>query len=279
MRNKLISLLLSAAFVPVLAHAQLSGALQFVNQTSLSTSMSYNALAVNLSANFTAASPLGAVAVANGVNLPNLFNAGNVGSAVGSFLYIVDPGSLKGEAVQVVSLVATGRYNVKRGVAGTAQTAHVSGAMVLVGPPNAFRGYDPQGGCAVTSDGYGPTGQQYSNLTVNLASGYQWICSSVTNSWVPGWNNPNAPAVSTAVASAAGLVTPSGPMFHVTGALAITGFNIPLGFSGGQFVILPDGAFTTTNANNIAIASTGVVSKALTYSYDVNAAKPFFPSY
>jgi hypothetical protein len=80
------------------------------------------------------------------------------------------------------------------------------------------------------------------------------------------------------VASAAGLVTPSGPLFHITGTAAITGFNIPVGFTGGSFTVIPDGAFTTTTANNIAIASTAVVSKPLTFTFDAGTAK-FYPSY
>ena len=120
-----------------------------------------------------------------------------------------------------------------------------------------------------------------------MTNGNEYLCSSVTSTVVSGFQNSTfyAPVgPTTAVASAAGLITPSGPLFHVTGTAAITGFNIPVGFNvtagaNPAFCIIPDGAFTTTNANNIAIASTGVVSKTLCYSYDPNAAKPFFPSY
>lgn len=279
MKNKLISLIAFIVLLPMLSFAQQGGSLQFVNQTSLNGAVNYADVTVQLSANFTPASPLGAVAVANGINLPNLFNAGNVGSAVGSFLYVVDPGTVLGEIMQVKTAVAVGRYTVTRGLAGTKQVGHVTGAMVLVGPPNAFLGANPSGACGTTSVN-GAVGQQIANLSVNLGTGAEWICSTVTGTWVPGWNNPaqDVAAASQAVASAAGLVTPSGPLFHITGALAITGFNLPLGFNGGNFTVIPDGAFTTTNANNIAIASTGVVSKALSYQYDFASTK-FYPSY
>ncbi|HEY1533771.1 MAG TPA: hypothetical protein VGF76_07120, partial [Polyangiaceae bacterium] len=97
--------------------------------------------------------------------------------------------------------------------------------------------------------------------------------------WVPGWGNTDSPArVSAAVASAAGLITPSGPLFHITGTAAITGFNVPVGFQSGGFCAIPDGAFTTTNATNIAIASTAVVNKLLCWTWDDTNSK-FVPSY
>jgi hypothetical protein len=86
------------------------------------------------------------------------------------------------------------------------------------------------------------------------------------------------PGPTAAVASVAGQVTPSGPLFHITGALAITGFLLPVGFTGGSFTVIPDGTFTWTTANNIAIAGTAVVNKALTFWYDTNSSK-FVPSY
>jgi len=181
------------------------------------------------------------------------------------------------EAFSVTSV--SGKYvTVTRGASGTAASAHVSGAMVLVGPAQAFiqQPFDPSGACTVGTGIF-----QYSPV-VNVRTGNEWLCSSVTGKVVPGFSTvAGVPQVTAAVASAAGLITPSGPLFHITGALAITGFNIPVGFDpkeGGTFCAIPDGAFTTTNANNIAIASTGVVSKVLCWTYDANAAK-FYPSY
>jgi hypothetical protein len=143
--------------------------------------------------------------------------------------------------------------------------------MVLVGAPNLFNSYDPTGGCTAVNTFVTPW--------VNTTSGNEWLCSTVTNSWVPGFGNDAALDVPTAaVASAAGLITPSGPLFHVTGTAAITGFNIPVGFAFGSFCVIPDGIFTTTNANNIAIASTAVVSKVDCWQYDPATAK-FYPSY
>lgn len=186
------------------------------------------------------------------------------------------------EAMFVNSINASNSLNVSRGYEGTPVAGHVSGARVLVGPPANFaplvRG--------VNADG-DPTGQCTAANTiitpfVNIKNGRQWLCSTVTLEWTPGWGNASQfPQPTAAVASAAGQITPSGPLFHITGALAITGFVVPVGFpvKGGQtFCVVPDGTFTTTTANNIALASTAVVNKTLCWTYDTANAK-FVPSY
>lgn len=180
------------------------------------------------------------------------------------------------EALAVSSVSGT-LIGVRRGMIGTAASGHISGAMVLAGPPAAFLSYDPSGSC---TNGQGLF--LYSPL-VNVKRGNQWLCSTVTGKIVPGFGNIDfAPSqVTTAVASAAAKITPSGPLFHVTGTAAITGFNIPVGFDpkgSSQICLIPDAIFTTTAANNIALASTAVVSKSLCYVYDGNSAK-FYPSY
>lgn len=163
---------------------------------------------------------------------------------------------------------------VTRGYNGTVVGSHISGSRVLLGPPQQFYASDPSGGCTAANTLVTPY--------LNIKNGNQWLCSTVLNKWVPGWGNSSQqPQPTAAVASAAGLVTPSGPLFHITGALAITGFTIPLGFpvKGGQtFCVIPDGTFTTTTANNIALASTAVVNKTLCFTYDTANAK-FTPSY
>jgi hypothetical protein len=203
-----------------------------------------------------------------------------------------------GEAEGVLSLVTgqTTIYNVLRGQLGTKIGSHPSGDMVLlyVSTPQ-FGGYSGSGGfqatdppvnglCnSATSPIFGPPlVQQW----LNVLTGAQWLCSTITNTWVPSWNNPLAgqsPESTTTVASAAGTITPSGPLFEVSGALAVTGFAIPVGFNataygGGSFCINPTGAFTTTTAGNIAKASTAVVGQLLCYKWDATDSK-FVPSY
>lgn len=192
----------------------------------------------------------------------SIASATNVTAA--SALYI------DGEFMPVISITGTA-VTVQRGASGTKAVAHVNAAMVLAGSPSLFYGNPPAGACTTATTLVTPY--------VDYKVGAEYLCSTVTLSWVAGWQNDLLPPqVTTAVASAAGLVTPSGPLFHITGALAITGFNVPLGFAYGSFTVIPDGAFTTTTANNIAIASTGVVSKPLTFTFD-NVTGKFYPSY
>jgi hypothetical protein len=178
-------------------------------------------------------------------------------------------------------------YSILRGQMGTKAASHASGQMVLIQTNARFGGFSlPIGGFQSIDpplNGTCPSG----GLWINVTTAAQWLCSSVTGTWVPGWHNPLASSidrkVTAAVASAAGLVTPSGPLFHITGALAITGFNIPVGFNatavgGGGFCAIPDGTFTTTTANNIALASTAVVNKTLCWTWDATNQK-FTPSY
>ena len=188
----------------------------------------------------------------------------------GSLLFVVSPGS-KGEVMQVSGPIVGTVVPVSRGREGSAQVAQVSGALVLHGRPDLFYTTNPTGGCVAATVNVTPW--------VNVRDGLQWLCSTITLSWVPGFGNTTRPAQPTAaVASAAGVIVPSGPLFHVTGALAITGFTVPLGYN-GTFCIIPDGAYTTTTAGNIAATSTAIVGKPQCYQYDRAAAKPFFPSY
>lgn len=196
------------------------------------------------------------------------------------------------EAEGILTLVQgqTTIYNVIRGFMGTKSSAHASGTMVLIGTGSPqFGGYSGSGGlqqtdppvngaCLSTGTGLTPW--------VNVISAAQWLCSTVTGTWVPGWNNPFVPSqqkVTTAVASAAGVILPSGPLFHVTGALAVTGFTVPVGFNatavgGGCFTVIPDALFTWTAAGNIAVAGAAGVNKLTTFCWDATNSK-FVPSY
>jgi len=209
-----------------------------------------------------------------------------VGSSPTSFVYI------GGEAMGVTSVNTTlDQVGVIRGQLGTRAAAHPTADMVLMGNATPqfliFFQQDPplNGACTASAT--------ISTPWINVLTGAQWLCSTVTATWVPGWNNPLAtasPHVTAAVASAAGLITPSGPLFHVTGTAAITGFNIPVGFNataagGGCFTVIPDGVFTYTAANNIGLASTGlnagtavvVVNQPITFCWDATNSK-FLPN-
>jgi len=176
--------------------------------------------------------------------------------------------------MMVVTKVIGLQIDVVRGTNGTRANGHVSGSTVLASRPRNFFFVDPSGAVAAADVDFVPR--------VNVPTSNQWLAP--VDRWIPGMGNPGnsgspmPTAVSAAVASAAGLITPSGPLFHVTGALAITGFNVPEGFNGGGFAIIPDGTFTWTTANNIAVAGTAVISRLLIFTWDPVTGK-FYPSY
>lgn len=192
--------------------------------------------------------------------------AGDVtAGTVGTMLWVVDPGQQMGEPMNVLSISGT-NVTVTR-IPGMV-AAHISGAMVLAGPPNAFKKYDPTGS---TDSDYTPW--------VNTQNGNQWLYSSVTGAWVPGFRNTSAPIATTAtVASAASAILPSGPAFSVSGTAAVTGFTIPVGGVAASFKIFPTGNFTWTTAGNIGLAGTAVTGRVLEFTWDHTSSK-YLPSY
>lgn len=230
----------------------------------------------SLSAAITSNQTTFSVASATGINAPSLTN-----QTAGSILYIVDIGQTIGEATQVTSLSGT-QVSVRRGFgAGSKAVAHASGAMVLVATiPSWFASTDPQGSCTTASTFVTPV--------VNIQNGRQWLCSSKTGTWVPGWGNNYAqPQVitATATASVGGSTAIAAPLLHISGTNAITGFTMGIGWQGQGFCVIPDAAFTTTTGGTtsgstiaIAIASTAVANKTLCFTYDANASK-FTASY
>lgn len=73
-------------------------------------------------------------------------------------------------------------------------------------------------------------------------------------------------------------VAPTNKYHRVTGTTAIVNITVPWTGFQGDIVFVPTGVFTWTNAGNIALAGTAVVSKALTFSYNALTAK-WYPSY
>ena len=75
-------------------------------------------------------------------------------------------------------------------------------------------------------------------------------------------------------------IAPTTQIVFVSGTTAIARITppTPISIGGGQITLIPTGIFTTTTANNIALASTAVVSKALIMHYDATTAK-WYPSY
>ena len=185
---------------------------------------------------------------------------------------------------------------VNRGYLGTQASPHLSGAMVLVAPnyavtvalggnpvPSGFFQMDPAMGSTCTAAGTTTT------PWVNVLTGAQWLCSTVTGGWVAGWNNALATEWSgqtATVAAATGVVLPSGPTFIINGAGAISGFTIPVGCnatSSGSCsfnVIVGAGStWTWTAAGNIMTASTAAatVGHIISFTWSPSLLK-FVPS-
>lgn len=203
-------------------------------------------------------------------------------------LYIIGVGQKRGELVNVEAVSGTS-ISVSR--LSEYKAYWPSGSLVVIGPAptsssglmggmllgSGFQEFDPPGASA--SNNSSAAASVLYTPWINVTNGNQWLWSTVTNCWVPGWNNELAKAPTAAVASAAGTIVPSGPLFHVTGAEAITGFPIAsmIGFTVGEFTIIPDGTFTWTTATNIALAGTAVVGKLIRFAWDPAAVK-WYPS-
>jgi hypothetical protein len=80
------------------------------------------------------------------------------------------------------------------------------------------------------------------------------------------------------IASAA-TIQPLAPITFISGTTTINTITVPSEFvGGGQITLIPTGLWSTGTSGNIAIATTGVVSKALILTYDATTAK-WYPSY
>jgi hypothetical protein len=263
---RIASLLFAIVFCAGISHAQTA-----LTQTTLTAAVGAGQ------------TPFSGTTTAYTTTIPVASTTGLIASGVP--LYIQSIIYIDQEAMAVISFnTTTLQAVVQRGYLSTTVQPHNSGTMVLIGPPGAFNSQDPMGSngalpgaCVAAATAFTPY--------INVTTGRQWLCSTITNTWVAGWNNDVSPPMATAtVASAAGLITPSGPQFAVTGAAAITGFNIPVGFNattsgGGCFVITSaaGSTWTWTAATNISIAGTGTALKAFSFCWDATSSK-FIPS-
>lgn len=87
------------------------------------------------------------------------------------------------------------------------------------------------------------------------------------------------PQTAPTVASAAS-ITVATPVTFVSGTTTINTIAVPqpMVSGGGQVTLIPTGLWSTGTSGNIAIATTGVVSRALIMTYDAATAK-WYPSY
>ena len=75
-------------------------------------------------------------------------------------------------------------------------------------------------------------------------------------------------------------IAPTKAITFISGVTPIVTITAPspISLGGGTITLIPTGIFTTTIAGNIALASTAVVGRALTMTYDVTTTK-WYPSY
>ena len=219
-------------------------------------------------------------AVNQSASVINVASASNIVAPTNNFLqklYVIDLDQVKGELMAVTAVNGTA-ISVSR--LDEFKASHGANAIVLIAPVDPTQGgffeYNPNGNWGVTGS---YPGVPVIVPWVNAVTGEQWL-QGIAGQWVPGWNNPASnKGVTAAVASVAGAITPTGPLFHITGTNAITGITKPTGFAGGSFTVIPDGNFTwTTGDGSIGLAGTAVTGKALTFTYDSNAAV-WYPSY
>lgn len=91
-------------------------------------------------------------------------------------------------------------------------------------------------------------------------------------------NAPGPPVLGSTVTPPAGVMTATGTIFLTdTGTSAVTGITVPHGWAPGMcLTIIPGGAFTTTTATNVRIASTAVAGKALFMCWDSSKWNPSY---
>jgi hypothetical protein len=104
------------------------------------------------------------------------------------------------------------------------------------------------------------------NFVVRVEGEYEAVASSAATS---------APTLASAAT-----IAPTTAIAFVSGTAAIATITPPasLGSFSNRITLIPTGVFTTTAAGNIALASTAVVSRALTMTYDATTTK-WYPSY
>lgn len=79
--------------------------------------------------------------------------------------------------------------------------------------------------------------------------------------------------------ASAATIAPTTEVTFVSGTTTINTITPPpLFVGGGQITLIPTGLWSTGTSGNIALATTGVVSKALILTWDATTAK-WYPSY
>lgn len=100
------------------------------------------------------------------------------------------------------------------------------------------------------------------------------------SNWIPETNSLMATGAAAPTIASSTTIAPTKAITFISGTTDVVTITAPepIASGGGQIVLIPTGLFSTTTAGNIAIATTAVVSKALTMTYDTTTTK-WYPSY
>lgn len=116
--------------------------------------------------------------------------------------------------------------------------------------------------------------------TVSQIYPLMYRCVTASSSHNGGtWISVGGPHGVGAILATAVTIAPTYPVHHISGNSGIDTITAPTGLpNGGVITLIPDTAFTTTTSGNIAVATTAVANKPLSFTYDSGKSK-FYPSY
>lgn len=126
----------------------------------------------------------------------------------------------------------------------------------------------------------GTAGVSGSITNINIGSAVSGATGTITLNSNVVYTKLKATSAAAPTIASATTIAPTTQIVFVSGTTAIATITAPAPISsgGGQITIIPTGAFTTTTAGNIALATTAVVNKALIMTYDATTTK-WYPSY
>jgi len=212
---------------------------------------------------------------------------GGIGYGAGNnyYLLFIDRELFRVNAVN--SAVSPCQVTVERGFYGTKTTGHASGVKVWTGPANYYDAQDAGAGLVEPVAGTPCTASTQRVLPkLSVATGRAWNCATSTTSTVQLWSafDPGVPVVEGAVlalSTAGTTIAPTNPLHHVSGtSSAFATITVPAALApNGCLALIPDAVWTSTaSGGNIAVASTAIVNKVMTFCYDSVNSK-WVPSY
>lgn len=163
-------------------------------------------------------------------------------------------------------------------------TFTTSGATATLGSSTAASTYGIGTGATIAAAtktvNIGTAGVSTSITNINIGSAIAGATGTTLNSNNVTFAKLQATTAAAPTIASATTIAPTTMIAFVSGVTPIATITppAPISSGGGTITLIPTGIFTTTTAGNIALASTSIVSRALTMTYDVTTAK-WYPSY